>query len=502
MKKVVSTFILVTILFVLVGCNNSNNNESANGNTGAWQSTNESINKLPLYPLSTPENVYSEHPCFPAIIFTTTGDDNGLIGTVYSFTGKVLGAFEGLDDTYFVVETEHGNVLMLNIYKSIKDSMPIDKECYLTPNVGEVARFTCIYEGYSDTADMPAFTYGNDDFLLSLYNSDNDSDISTNNKGSWTAPLLTKQVTIHDMTYFAPQNWRSAEATSPAGWYYYPYAENADGLIYVTSSEYNSLTDKQIYDETAAHIALSGFLDGLNDNPYDKEFTKFGNYHALSAYYVGTINDKLYEHKVFAVLTPGRFYCILAAEPNTLSQGLKQCTDDMIDTITITASKTDPPANPPTEAPTEGPTSSLTLEQLNAIQEAKSYLSVLSFSRSGLIDQLVYEGFSNETATFVVDLMNIDWKKQAVKEAESYLRVGGFSKSGLIEQLEYEGFTKEEAEYGVEIVNPDWKEQAAKKAKDYLKYMSFSRTDLIGLLEYEGFTKDEAEYAVNKCGLE
>ncbi len=37
----------------------------------------------------------------------------------------------------------------------------------------------------------------------------------------------------------------------------------------------------------------------------------------------------------------------------------------------------------------------------------------------------------------------------AVSSAEDYLSMSGFSRSGLIEQLKYEGFTPEQAEYGV-----------------------------------------------------
>jgi Host cell surface-exposed lipoprotein len=44
----------------------------------------------------------------------------------------------------------------------------------------------------------------------------------------------------------------------------------------------------------------------------------------------------------------------------------------------------------------------------------------------------------------------VDWNEQAAKSAESYLDMTGFSRSGLIEQLEYEGYTTEQAEYGVD----------------------------------------------------
>lgn len=87
----------------------------------------------------------------------------------------------------------------------------------------------------------------------------------------------------------------------------------------------------------------------------------------------------------------------------------------------------------------------------------------------------------------------------AVKKAESYLDYTAFSRSGLIEQLEYEGFSTEDATYAVDKVNPDWNEQAAKKAQDYLDYTSFSLDGLIEQLEYEGFTPEQAQYGADKA---
>jgi len=75
-----------------------------------------------------------------------------------------------------------------------------------------------------------------------------------------------------------------------------------------------------------------------------------------------------------------------------------------------------------------------------------------------------------------------------------------FSKTGLIKQLEYEGFTTIEAEYGVNHIDVDWDEQAAKKAESYLEFMSFSKSGLIKQLEYDGFTRQQAEYGVKSIG--
>ena len=43
----------------------------------------------------------------------------------------------------------------------------------------------------------------------------------------------------------------------------------------------------------------------------------------------------------------------------------------------------------------------------------------------------------------------MDWNEQAAQTAADYLEYSSFSRSGLIDQLLYEGFSQAEAEYGV-----------------------------------------------------
>lgn len=99
---------------------------------------------------------------------------------------------------------------------------------------------------------------------------------------------------------------------------------------------------------------------------------------------------------------------------------------------------------------TETSTANVSAGKKNALDQAYSYLNVMAFSYSGLVEQLEYEGYSHEDATYAVDNCGADWKEQATKKAEEYLNTMSFSKSGLIEQLEYEGFTHEQATYGAD----------------------------------------------------
>lgn len=107
------------------------------------------------------------------------------------------------------------------------------------------------------------------------------------------------------------------------------------------------------------------------------------------------------------------------------------------------------PEPKPVEEPAEP---AMTMGQQQAVGKGEDYLDFAAFSRQGLIDQLVYEGFSEADATFAVDYIAPDWNEQAAQKAQDYIDMSSFSRQGLIDQLVYEGFTAAQAEYGVTAV--------------------------------------------------
>src|SRR6478752_5089829 len=61
----------------------------------------------------------------------------------------------------------------------------------------------------------------------------------------------------------------------------------------------------------------------------------------------------------------------------------------------------------------------LTSGQANAIRSAKTYLRISGFSRSGLIKQLKFEGYSTRNATYAVDHITVSWNAQAYRSAKT-----------------------------------------------------------------------------------
>ena len=99
-------------------------------------------------------------------------------------------------------------------------------------------------------------------------------------------------------------------------------------------------------------------------------------------------------------------------------------------------------------APPADPFDALTANQKAAFGKAESYLQLKGFSKAGLVDQLVFEGFAAEDAQPAVDILDVDWNAEAAKSAASYVSLTDFSYQGLVDQLIFEKYTPEEAAFG------------------------------------------------------
>lgn len=152
--------------------------------------------------------------------------------------------------------------------------------------------------------------------------------------------------------------------------------------------------------------------------------------------------------KLFLILA---LTCVILSgcsdEPSAQSD--TQTNKSSVSATQSTPEQTQEPQEPAEQTP---PESTLTMGQQNALKSAESYLEISAFSHSGLIEQLEFEGYSTEDATYAADNCGADWNEQAAKSAQSYLDLSSFSRDGLIEQLVFEGFTQEQAEYGVTAV--------------------------------------------------
>lgn len=143
----------------------------------------------------------------------------------------------------------------------------------------------------------------------------------------------------------------------------------------------------------------------------------------------------------------------------------------------------------------------VTPDMTDALNKAKSYLSSSPCSPVGLVEQLQYDGYSEEAAKYAVANCGANWQIQAMKITNIYLDNYVFSRAAIIEQLEYEGFTHEDAIYGADHCGINWQDMAVKTAELYMTEYSLSKAELIEQLEIDGFPTEDAIYAADNCGI-
>lgn len=140
------------------------------------------LNRYPLNADATYVNLAQE---LPAHIYTTTGAENGLGGTVYLFEGVVKHHDSFTSNGYvfeqIVVETDGGDVVITNFYKAIYNATVLELgadltkayyttsvDDYVFPADGEHAEFLTVYGGFSGSLNMPSFYLGANSGLFEM----------------------------------------------------------------------------------------------------------------------------------------------------------------------------------------------------------------------------------------------------------------------------------------------------------------------------------------------
>ena len=239
------------------------------------------------------------------------------------------------------------------------------------------------------------------------------------------------------------------DTVMPETWIYdngYYYINNVGELPFVfalVDDDYNSLDDMFPTSESIenyAYDASESFEDVAHIEPIIRR--AIGNYTGLNFGIAGTLSGEY-----------GILYSTLYSNPGGGVVSITLFTDkDSSQYCAAEYAKILYYLTPSDGLDAPKDSFQLTTGDKNALSKAKSYLELMYFSRNGLKEQLMFEGYTEKEATYAVDNCLANWKEQAAGKAKSYLESQSFSRSGLIEQLMFEGFTKSEAEYGVSQV--------------------------------------------------
>ena len=305
------------------------------------------VETLETYPLNvSPEYASLAESIIPDQIYTTSGSENGLPGTIYAFVGTVVDTLQINEDDFtldeVIVETARGQVLISNLYKSVyddtvdelglavtKEAYPDSVDGYIFPETGEKARFIVTYWGYSGAKDMPAFVLGANPVISELYETD-DTEGST--------PVTTAS---NDGTSSPTTGERNA-------------LQQANRYLRTSAFSYNGLIDQLKFEEyTDSEAAYA--VDNCGADWNEQALKKAEQYLRTSAFsYTGLFNQLKFEGFTDAQATYGVDGC--GADWN---------------------------------------------EQ--AVKKAAQYLKFDSFSRDKLVSQLQFEGFTYNQAVHGAD---------------------------------------------------------------------------------------------------
>lgn len=426
MRKIITIILLAAMTLSMVACGSAepesttlpSEPESSTPSTTeaenieATTEPTEAVN-IQTYPLNV-DSAYADYAVsIPNIIFTTTGEENGLPGNIYVFEGVIerIDIYKDETDTFTfeeaMVKTEGGTVRVLNLYKSIynafadaygdsaaKQSFEDNIYNYILPDEGIRARFIVVYMGYSSLYDCPAFILGASKAIFDI--GEYEDPVANNKKNNQATENATPELSstpTGEVEGTAPPTETKPAETKPAETEP-PETKPAETEPADTEpADTKPAETEPVETKPVQSSPTASERNALNSAKSYLSFSAFS--------YSGLIRQLEYEGYTNAEATYAANNC--GADWNA-----------------------------------------------QALKSAKSYLSFSAFSYSGLIGQLQYEGFTSSQAAYGVDNCGANWNEQAAKCAASYLSIMSFSRDDLIGQLQYEGFTYAQAVYGVE----------------------------------------------------
>ena len=145
-----------------------------------------------IYPLEFSSDLEDKVTEMPQACYSTSAEENGLGGNVYSVTGtvkSVLSDEETISDVgkMFSVENDQGTAWFVvadsdflagDEDSGVFDDLMDETMDYTLPEESEIVTVYGIYSGYSDTYDAPLLYFGIDEFLYDLVNDNSSVDAS------------------------------------------------------------------------------------------------------------------------------------------------------------------------------------------------------------------------------------------------------------------------------------------------------------------------------------
>ena len=86
---------------------------------------------------------------------------------------------------------------------------------------------------------------------------------------------------------------------------------------------------------------------------------------------------------------------------------------------------------------------------------ANDHMMFNPFSRAGLLEQMVIEGFNQDVTADVINELDINWMEKAVLAGERYVNylAPDATEDGMVDQLTYEAFTPGEINHAIESLD-------------------------------------------------
>ena len=149
-------------------------------------------------------------------------------------------------------------------------------------------------------------------------------------KPAWTEPKYERRQELEGCSYLEPGGWKRREAAKPKGFYYYPYQDANDGMLYFC---YSPNPDKTSGLAFPFHVVVMGFVADDEDKIRSETEVMISGIRGRKANFLRDLGEVCMEMDVYILPKDEFVYMIMFGERDYIRPEMKQCEQTIMESF-------------------------------------------------------------------------------------------------------------------------------------------------------------------------
>ena len=149
-------------------------------------------------------------------------------------------------------------------------------------------------------------------------------------KPVWTEPEYVRRQNLKGCSYLEPGGWNRKGAVKPKGFYYYPYEDAIDGMLYFS---YSDNPNKKLEIPFPYHAVVMGLVNDNEEKIRSETEVLVGGIRGMKVNFYRNLGETYLEMDVYILPKDDTLYRVMFGEKDYIRPEMKKCEQTIIDSF-------------------------------------------------------------------------------------------------------------------------------------------------------------------------